>query len=149
MLDSILNAVKSQVGDLLSKQGVGTDKLDDVVKLSGEAVQENLMSEATSGNLDGVLDLFKGNSSADSSNPIVRGIVSSLTSKLTSALGMGDGASGGIASAIIPIVIQTIVSEFSGSDNEADLGGITSFLSGGDADGVIDKATGMLGGLFK
>jgi len=149
MLDSILNAVKSQVGDVLSKQGIGADKLDDVVKLSGEAVQENLMSEATSGNLDGVLDLFKGNSSADTSNPIVSGIVSSLAGKLTSSLGMGNGASCGIASAIIPMVVQMIISKFSGSDNEADLGGVTSFLGGGDTGGVMNTAKGMLGGLFK
>jgi hypothetical protein len=149
MLDSILNAVKGQVGDVLSNKGVGADKLDDVVKLSGEAVQENLMSEATSGNLDGVLDLFKGNSATDTSNPLVSGIVSSLTSKLTSSLGMGDSASGGIASAIIPMVIQTIVSKFSGSGKEADLGGITSFLGGEATDGLMNKAKGMLGGLFK
>lgn len=149
MLDSILNAVKGQVGGVLSNQGVATDKLDDVVKLSGETVKDSLISEATSGNLDGVLDLFKGNSATDASNPIVSGIVSSLTGKLTSSLGMGDGASGGIASAIIPMIIQTIVSKFSGSGKEADLGGITSFLGDDAAGGMMDKAKGMLGGLFK
>jgi len=119
------------------------------VKLSGEAVQENLMSEATSGNLDGVLSLFKGDSAADTSNPIVGGIVSSLTGKLTSSMGMGEGAAGRIASAIIPMVIQTIVSKFSGSGNDASLEGITSFMGGDAAGGMMDKAKGMLGGLFK
>ena len=105
------------------------------------------MEQASSGNLDGVLSLFKGESQATSSNPIVGSIVSSLTGKLTSSLGFGDGQAVGIADKVIPMLIQTVVSKFSDSGNEADLGGITSFL-GGDNGDMLDKAKGMLGGLF-
>jgi len=40
MLDQLLNAAKSQFGDVLSNNNVSLDKADDLAKLSGEAVKD-------------------------------------------------------------------------------------------------------------
>lgn len=88
MLDQLLNAAKSQIGDVLSKNDVSMDKADDIASLSGEAVKEEVLSQATSGNLDGIMNLFSGKASADQSNPIVAGITSILTDKVVSGLGL-------------------------------------------------------------
>ena len=60
MLESILSSAKGLIGEKMSEFNVPTDKLDDVVELSGESVKENLMEQVTSGKLDGVMNLFKG-----------------------------------------------------------------------------------------
>ncbi|MCH2198621.1 MAG: hypothetical protein MK081_07540 [Flavobacteriales bacterium] len=146
MIDDLLNSLKGQVGDSISDEGLGMDKLDDVLKLSGDSVKNGVMSEVTGGNLDGVISLFKGDSDTSSSNPIISGIVSNLTEKLTSSLGLGDGIAGSIADKVVPMIISAAVSKFSGSDNGASAEGIASFFGGGD--GLLDQAKGMLGGLF-
>ena len=146
MIDDLLNSLKGQVGDAISGSDLGMDKLDDVLKLSGDSVKEGVMSEATGGNLDGVLSLFKGESEASTSNPIVSGIVGNLTNKLSSSLGLGEGMAKGIADKVIPMIVSAVVSKFSGSDNDASAEGIASFFGGGS--GLLDQAKGMLGGLF-
>ena len=148
MIDQLLDAVKGNIGSILTEDGFGMDKLDDVLKLSGESVQEGVIGEATSGNLDGVLSLFQGKSEASASNPIVSGIISSMTGKLTSSLGFGQGEAGGLAGKVIPMIVQTLISKFSGSGNDVSVEGITSFLGGVDSDDLLNKAKGMLGGLF-
>lgn len=48
MLDQLLNAAKSQIGDVLSKNDVSMDKADDIASLSGEAVKEERIESEVS-----------------------------------------------------------------------------------------------------
>lgn len=145
MLDSILNSAKGMIGDKLGEFNVSPDKLDDVVELSGDAVKENLMEEATSGKLDGVMNLLKGKANTDESNPIVSGIVKSLGSKLVGKLGLDAGTSNQIASSVIPLVMNMVSSKFQSSESSDDASGVASFL-GMDGGDMMDKAKDMLGG---
>ena len=72
-----------------------------------------------------------------------------MTGRLTSSLGFGQGEAGGLAEKVIPMIVQTLINKFSGSGNEASAEGITSFLGGVDSGDLMNKAKGMLGGLFK
>lgn len=145
MLDQILGGLKGNLGDVLTQNNLSLDKVDDLVGLTGDSIKEQAGSEIASGNISGMLDMFKGGDSS-SSNPIVSGIVSNLIGKVTSSLGLGEGAAGNIANAVVPMALKAIQSKFSseGGDESA----LTSMLGLG-GDDVLGKAKGMLGGLFK
>ena len=145
MLESILSSAKGLIGEKMSEFNVPTDKLDDVVELSGDSVKENLMEQVTSGKLDGVMNLFKGKANTDSSNPLVSGIIQSLTSKLTSKLGLDAGTSNQLASSVIPMVMKMVSGKFQESDKSDDAAGVASFL-GMDGGDMMGKAKDMLGG---
>jgi len=142
MLDSILDGLKGQAGSLLSDNGIGADKLDDVMNLSGESIKETALSEATGGNLDGVLGLLNGSGGGGIKDMIIK----SLVGKLTSKLGLGDGIAGTLASSLIPKLLGGVTSKFNETETEDSAAGIASFLGGGG--GLMDKAKGMLGDLF-
>ncbi len=144
MLDQLLNAAKSQIGDVLSKNDVSLDKADDIASLSGEAVKEEVLSQATSGNLDGIMNLFSGKASADQSNPIVAGITSTLTDKVVSGLGLESGTAKSIATTVIPMVVKMISSKFQSGDAPNTKEGLMDSL-GMDSGSILDQAKGMLG----
>lgn len=145
MLDQILGGLKGNLGDVLSSNDLSMDKVDDLVSLTGDSIKEQAGSELASGNISGMLDMFKGGDTS-TSNPIVSGIVSNLVGKVTSSLGLGEGVAGNIANAIVPMALKAIQSKFSseGGDESA----LTSMLDLG-GDDILGKAKGMLGGLFK
>jgi hypothetical protein len=144
MLDQLLNAAKGQIGDVLSKNDVSMDKADDIASLSGEAVKEEVLSQATSGNLDGIMSLFSGKASADQSNPIVAGITSTLTDKVVSSLGLESGTAKSIATTVIPMVVKMISSKFQSGDAPNTQEGLMDSL-GMDSGNIMDQAKGMLG----
>lgn len=143
MLDNLLQGLKGQVGDLLQTNGVATDKIDDVVSISGETVKDSLMSEALSGNIDGIQDLFKGG--FDLNNPMIGNIVAQLSGKLSSGLNLSDDASSGIAGKIVPKIMEVLNGKLGG---KFDLDSLSS-LVGNDAGGMLNKAKDLLGGFFK
>jgi len=145
MLENLIDSFKDQLSSKISESGVSTDKVDDIVKLSGSSMSEELMSKASSGGMDSVLSLFTDESSTNSSNSIVQGIVGNLTGKLSSSLGMDAGTANGLASKIIPYIIDMLGDKFRKSDSSNDAAGLAEF-AGLDAGGMIEKAKGLLGG---
>lgn len=143
MLDQLINAAKGQLGDVISNQGVTTDKLDYIAGISKDTLKEGVMDQVSSGNLDGIMNLFTGKEEATSGNPIVSSMISMFTQKATSSLGLDDSKAGGIAAAVIPMVVQLVQSKFSGDDG-ADNGDLLSSL-GLSGDGLMDKAKDLLG----
>ncbi|MCB0762365.1 MAG: hypothetical protein KDC12_12635 [Flavobacteriales bacterium] len=143
MLDQILGGLKGNLSDVLSKNNISADKLDDLVSLTGDSIKEQAGEEMASGNISGMLDVFKR---GETGGPIVSGIVSNLVSKVTSKLGLNEGTAASIAELIVPMAIKAISGKLSaqGGDESA----LTSLL-GMDTDGLLGKAKGMLGGLFK
>lgn len=148
MLDQLLNAAKSQFGDVLSNNNVSLDKADDLAKLSGEAVKDEVLSQATSGNLDGIMNLFSGKAEASQSNPIVAGITSSLTDKVVSSLGLENGTAKSIATAVIPMIVKMISAKFQSGDAPNSAEGLMESL-GMDSGNLMDQAKNMLGGKAK
>lgn len=143
MLDQLINMAKSQIGGVLSDNGVSADKIDDVASISKDAVKEGVMEQVSSGNLDGIMNLFNGKDEASTGNPIVSSMISAFTSKTTSSLGLDSGKAGGIASMVIPMIVNLIQSKMSGSEG----GSSTDLLSslGMDQGNMMDKAKDMLG----
>ncbi|MEO0403782.1 MAG: hypothetical protein AAF193_02825 [Bacteroidota bacterium] len=144
MLDQLLSAAKGQIGDVLSDQGIGTDKIDDIAGISQDAVKEGVMEQVSAGNLDGIMSLFSGKEEANSGNPIVSSMISSFAGMATEKLGLDGGKAGGIASAVIPMIVGLIQSKMSG-EGSGDTSDLLSSL-GLDSGGLMDKAKDLLGG---
>lgn len=140
MLDQIISSLSGQAGDTLSLNGLSTDQAPDVLKSAFSSVQETATEEATSGNLDGLMNMFFGDKPEGG---IMDKIVGCLSEKLGSML--GDKA-GPIAKAVAPMVVKFIASKFQGGDSQ-DSAGLMDML-GADSGGMMDKAKDMLGGMF-
>ena len=151
MLEQLLNQAKDKIGPLLGEQGLSMDNLDEVLKLSGDSVSQEVMSKASSGGLDQVMDLFKDTSATSSSNAVVSDIINSLSSKLGSNLGIDSSKASSLATKIVPMIIDFFGEKFRGSGKSADAAGLADFL-GMDSGNILNKAKslfgGKLGGLF-
>ena len=143
MLDQLMNMAKSQIGGVLADKGVSADKVDEVASISQDAVKEGVMEQVTSGNLDGIMNLFNGKEEASASNPVMNSMISAFTSKATSALGLDSGKASGIAAMVMPMIVNLIQSKMSGGEG-GDSSDLLSSL-GLDQGNMMDKAKDMLG----
>jgi len=61
MLDQLLSGLKGSVaGDLVDKIGIPTDKIDDVLQVTGEVATKEVAKEAVSGGMGNLMNLFSG-----------------------------------------------------------------------------------------
>ncbi len=145
MLENLIDSFKDQLSSKISEAGVSNDKVDDIVKLSGSSMSEELMSKVSSGGMDSILSLFTDESATSSSNSIVQGIIGNLTGKLSSSLGMDSSQANGLASKIVPFIVDMLGDKFRKSDSSNDAAELAEF-AGMDAGNLIEKAKGLLGG---
>lgn len=149
MLDQISKIIEQVGAKEASEKGISSDKMSKVTGETKDSIVSGFKDAASSGNIDQITSLFKGDSSISSlaSNPMVSGMISNLVSKLTGSLGIDSGASKGFASAAIPKILNMLISKSKDSDsgfNPADL--ISSLGGGSDAAGMLGKLGGLLGG---
>ena len=157
MLDSIFSAVKDQALGALGAQGLSADQAEKAIPMAGETVQEGIMGALKGGNIGGLAGLL--NSAAGGaepnalmSNPIVSGIVGNLVGKFTNNLGMGSGIAQTAAATLIPMFLSKIggAAKANGTDDGIGVDDLMAVVGGGGgAAGMLGKAAGMLGGLFK
>lgn len=140
MLEKYLGSLQGMAGNLLSEANVPADKAPDFLNAGAEAVQENLLEGATSGNMDGVLGFLNGKSDG-----LLDGIKGSFIDKITGSLGLDSGAASGLVGAFLPKIVEMIRGAFNDSDGNNDESNVMDFL-GLDAGGLMDKAKDMLGG---
>lgn len=146
MLDSILGGLKDQIpGDLLAKVGLDASKAGDVADIAGESAKEVMSGQLASGAMDTVMNLFSKGSNSSSANSLQDSLTSNFVGKLGTKLGLSESMANTLASTIIPKVLGMITDkneETPGTDSSS----IASMFGG--TDGMMDKAKGMLGGLF-
>ncbi|OKL42233.1 hypothetical protein [Pontibacter flavimaris] len=140
MIENIINTIKGQLtGELQSKYNLEPEKANQSVDLAKDNVVNELKQRAGSGDMGGLMDVFKGNKApADSSatNSIINKYVGDLTSKL--------GIPAGVANQVAPFVINFIMQKIQGQASAGNLNE-TDLLGGLTGGGLKDK----LGGLFK
>lgn len=146
MLDSILGGLKDQIpGDLLEKVGLDASKAGDVADIAGESAKEVMSNQLASGAMDTVMNLFSKGDNNSSANSLQKDLTSNFVGKLGAKLGLSEGMASTIASAIIPKVLGMITDK-NEETPASDSSSIASMFGG--TDGMMDKAKGMLGGLF-
>ena len=143
MLDSIISSAK---GELLSQLGgnfnLTPDQAGKTVDTAKKTVSEGLVKEVSSGNVDGLLNLFNGKSPVNG-NPIISGIAQQLIPNLVQKVGLNQQVAGTVSNFVVPFIVSKLAgSKPAGSFNASD---ITSMFGGGIA-GKLTSAVGGIGG---
>lgn len=156
MFDTILNAVKEQIGGQLKSQtGLNDEQVSQSVDVVGESTQEVVKEEASGGNIEGLMQAFSGGN-AGAGNPVIDKLGSNIVGNLVSRLGFSEGLARQIKTIALPFLIKTISSKFSGAGG-GDAAGLLGMFQGAGNDSGLDalkaKAAGQLkdklGGLGK
>ncbi|MGL4596061.1 MAG: hypothetical protein ACRCYO_00950 [Bacteroidia bacterium] len=147
MFENLLNLVKENAGDaIVNNPAIPNEHNDAAIETTGNSIMNTLKSQASSGNMDQLMNMFKGGT-PDASNPIVNSVSNNVASDLMSKFGIDQGAASGIAAKLIPQVMNKFVNKTNDpNDSSFDIGGIMSSLTGGGAAGGIG---GMISNLFK
>ncbi len=161
MLDQILNFVKEQSGSAVAAEhGLNDNDQNEVFNVAQSSVTDSLKSQAMSGNLSGLLDMFNGKADAnDGSNPVAGGMMQNVIGGLMDKLGLDEGKAVDIANSIVPQIIKRFSSPETGTATDAgDLvkkigmegdNGIMDVVknfTGGDGGGIMDTVKGLFGG---
>ena len=106
----------------------------------------SLPGQAGSGNLDSILDLFKGSGQA-SASPVVNNLTSGVAGDLMKKFGLDSGTAGNIVKQIVPVVMDKLKQKTNDpNDSSIDLEGVIGSLTGKGGGEIFGKIKGMFGG---
>jgi len=109
MLESLLNSLKSEVGDNIRNQtNLSEDKLNGVFAILGDVAQQQVANQMTGGHLSTVMNLFSDKPNSDSANMLQNNITSGAISKISQKLGISPEVASSIAGAAIPVLFNMI-----------------------------------------
>lgn len=151
MLNNLLKEGAPELLSLLgSKFNLTSTQAGSALDVSAETLQGDLLNEAKSGNIDGILSLFNGQSSSAASS-LTGKLTNSLTNNLLSKIGISNEIAVKLSEFIIPFVLERIgkkkPSEGFTSESIIDL--FKGSLGSQIQDKASDLLKGGLGGLFK
>lgn len=164
MLEQLMDLVRQHAGNaIINNPAIPNEKNEEVVSDASNSILAGLKGAVANGNVDGVVDLFKGGAQSAGSSPITQNIQSGFVQNLIQKFGLNHGAASGIAGSLIPVVLQKLVHKTNDpNDSSFNLQGIIGSLTGGaglqdilgkftgggnsnnDSGGIMDKIKGML-----
>jgi uncharacterized protein YidB (DUF937 family) len=142
MFDNLLNLVKEHAGDAIIKNpAIPNEKNEEAINATTNSIVNSLKSQVSSGNLNGLMDMFKGgNVNASSiSSTVNANVVNDLMKKFN----IDQNAASGIASNLLPKVMENFVKKTNDpNDSSFDLQSIVSNLGGGTG-GIMNTIKGF------
>ncbi|MCD8528715.1 MAG: DUF937 domain-containing protein, partial [Chitinophagales bacterium] len=153
MLESILGALKNQVGSQLESQaGVSSGMVDQILKITGNVATKEVSKEMLGGNLSNVMNLFSNQQNNAGANALQNNIMNGMVSNFVEKLGLNQQVANSATSIILPTLMNLITKKNSTTpDNDASpLNELFNVVAGGKTGsnplgGLIGKT---LGGLF-
>lgn len=144
MIENLINNLKGQLtGELQNKFNLQPDTANKSVDLAKENLMDEVKQRASSGDLGGLMDVFKGNKAPGDSSA-VNNVINKYVSDLTTRLGIPEN----IAKQVAPFAIHFIMQKVGGQAGAGNMS--PSDLLGSLAGGALkDKLGKGLGGLFK
>jgi hypothetical protein len=143
MLDDLLQLAQGQLGTQLQQEaGLSSSQVGETVDVAKNSFLTQMASEAMSGNLPQLLDIFNGKATTTTANPIVMRLVNQFGGDLMEKMGVTKETAAMVSNMVIPFVMSKIGSPETGTASDA--GSMMSQL-GLDNMGSIG---GMLGGLL-
>jgi uncharacterized protein YidB (DUF937 family) len=143
MFDNLLNLVKEHAGDAIIKNpAIPNEKNDEAISTTTDSIVNSLKSQVTSGNLNGLMDMFKGG------NVNASGITSTVNANVVNDLmkkfNIDQSAASGIANNLLPKVMENFVKKTNDpNDSSFDLQSIVSNLGGSGAGGIMNTIKGF------
>ena len=152
MLDKIMEMVGGDaIKAITDKAGISTDQAKQMLPFAQESLQEGLMSQVTSGNMDGVLGMFKNFAGGNAANDGIFGNIKGMfMKKIMTNMGIPESIAGLAAGSGMASIIGSLTSQIksAGDTDEIDASSLMSVLGGGGgAMDMLGKAAGMFGGL--
>ncbi len=144
MFDNLLNLVKEHAGDaIINNPVIPNEKNEEAIQTTTTSIMDTLKSQAGSGNLGAITDLFSaGNAQGSGITSLVN---SDVVKNLMGKFGIDSQQATSIASSLIPKVMDNLVKKTNDpNDKSFDLQGILGSLGGGNVSNVL----GGLGKLF-
>ncbi len=149
MFDQLLQLVKENAGDaIINNPAIPNEQNDAAIETASGSIMDQLKGLAGGGNLDSVMNLFQGSSSA-ATNPVVNNISTGVAGELMKKFGLDHGAASNIVQQLIPTVMSKLVKKTNDpNDSSFDLQGILGSLTGGtqSGGGILGTLKGLFGG---
>lgn len=142
-----LELIKSQVVESIKGQvELPKEKESSIVGGIGDAILGGLKQSAGETNgLENIMSLFNGKTAA-SSSPVTQMIQSFFVESIAPKLGIDNSLAKTIQT-FIPTVVDALTKKAS-SEKGLDITSVLTSLAGGNSGSLLDKAGGLLGGLF-
>lgn len=145
MLDDLLQLAQGQLGTQLQEQaGLSSSQVGETVDVAKNSFLTQMASEAMSGNLPQLLDIFNGKASTTTANPIVMRLVNQFGGDLMEKMGISQETAAMVSNMVIPFVMSKIGSPETGTADDA--GSMMSQLGLDNLGGIGGMLGGLLGG---
>lgn len=150
MLDSIIDIVKDQAFDLISKNAdIPGDKKDKAVETATDSVMQGLKDNFNLGNISQLTALW-GEGTAASGNPIVSNISNTVASALSDKVGLPKFLSSTVATSLVSAVIGALTGKGNSSGGAGfNIQSLIEAFTGGDSGKKGGGLLGSLGNIFK
>ncbi len=141
MLDTLLkNLDITELSGQLASLGVPAEKTGDALELAKGSIADTFKSQATGGDLGGMLDLFNGKQNIGSSS-LVGDLIGNYAGQLAGKLGISPDIAKSVSQMLIPTLLSSI-------DNNTPSSGLTDemlkgVLGGSSASGLGDTLRGF------
>ncbi len=144
MLNQLINLVKENAGDaIVNNPSIPNDRNNEAIQTAARSLLSSLQGQAKGGNLNAVLDMFKGDGNA-SSNPMVNNISSGVAGELMKKFGLDNAAAANIVNQLIPAVMDKLKNKTNDpNDSSINLDQIIGALSGKKGGGLLGSLAGM------
>ena len=106
MIDQLVKLAKEQLGGQLQQAGLNSAQINPSMDIAKDTVVDGIKTEAMSGGLDNLLDLFNGKASATTSNPFVSNMIAKYAGNLMAKLGLSPQVSETVSKLVIPFVMR-------------------------------------------
>ncbi|WP_338762271.1 hypothetical protein WAF17_17280 [Bernardetia sp. ABR2-2B] len=143
MLDDLLQLAQGQLGTQLQQEaGLSSSQVSETADVAKNSFLTQMASEAMSGNLPQLLDIFNGKATATTANPMVMRLVDQFGGDMMEKMGVSKETAAMVSNMVIPFIMSKIASPETGSAE--DEGSMMSKLGLDN----LDNIGGMLGGLL-
>ena len=145
MLDQLMNSIGGDViSSLTEKAGITAEQAEQVMPVAQETLQDGLMKEAASGNVEGILGMFNSGSGMES-NGLFGSLKGMFVQNIMTKLGLPAPVAAMVAGTGLTGILGGLAGKMGGAGNITQ-DGLMSGLGMGDAGGLMDAAKGLLGG---
>ncbi len=147
MFEQLLQLVKENAGDAIVKNpAIPNERNGEAIETAAGSILNSLKGQATGGNFDSIMDIFKGSGQA-SASPVVNNLTSGVAGDLMEKFGLDSGAAGNIVKQLVPVVMDKLKHKTNDpNDSSIDLEGVIGSLTGKGGGDIPGKIKGIFGG---
>ncbi|MCA1919739.1 MAG: hypothetical protein LDL38_10090 [Flavobacterium piscis] len=142
MFEQLTQLVQQYSGtSVVNNAAVPNEQNEAVINETSNSIFTGLQKIASEGGGEQLASLFNGNSSIDSSNPVVQQITQQLSGSLGEKFGLSSQTSSGVAAGMIPQILSSLINKAKDpNDSSFQISDIISSLTGNSsqASGIME-----------